>query len=647
MENLPFYLLFGVILATLMAGILAMQLRVQREAGVDEQAQALADAISRTCFAALARQQVTYNLPDDVGGSDYALEVENNLIIVRVTSGEREGRRYYSSVGIQLEVLSLPTPGGKLYAQGRGDRVIISSEPLAPPLEEIEAPEEAAPPEFYEWAKGNELEAVALAAAYFYALERYPARWDNGVLDVLGYKREGDEVLVHLGYRGLEPSIESWTQTAREDFEAGQLENVDAGSSPGDVQLLWAYGPTMMKIYPTDDADVYEKYPDRNYGGDMSIWVTPSDSLGFVNRGFLRFDLSGAPSTIFEAHLRMHCWKLELSAFEASCREVENDGWSESTITWNNQPEHGGELDLVPVNRIGWFGWDVSDFVQEELQGDGVASFCLKGEPEGKLGRALFDSKEWKFPDKHPHLELTYESDRYESSGVLTSSVYDAGGVVDWGAITWNSSEPEGTSIEVETRSSGDNLRWSDWERCENGVEVPSPDNRYIQYRATLRTLDPNSTPVLHDLTIDYTPIEGVNLRVVGSLSDARVGEVDNAWVVEEITPLEENIVDTASSPSAENAVRGGWLYPPGKVLTHLRQRTWRSSDNSIITIPENATWLAAAASVGGRAFCTYRFSFEQGGQEFKLFFRMLATDPSENLPGFTFTSEPLLEPLT
>jgi len=351
-ENLPFYVLASVIMAVLLAGVLVFHFGAQREAGVDEQAQALADDISRTCFAALARQQPTYSLPNDVGGSSYELMVEDNTIIVRITEGARAGRSYYSGVNAELVVEGNGfRPGGRVYVQGRGDRVVVSASPIAPPPWEIEQPETPTPPPFYTWAneniEGRRNEAVAVVAAYFYSLERYPATKDNKVLDVLAYRREGDVVEARVGYRG-------------------------AG------------------------------------------------------------------------------------------------------------------------------------------------------------------------------------------------------------------------------------------------------DNEFL-----------------------------LRVRAMGRRDDSRVGEVTDAWIVENVENVPGDIADAVSCPSVENAARTGWLYSPSKVLAHLRGRTWKLEDNIIVVVPEDASWRAAAAGVGGRTFCTYRFSFVHENIPIVLFFRMLATAPEEPLPGFTFTSEPRLEPVT
>ena len=159
-------------------------------------------------------------------------------------------------------------------------------------------------------------------------------------------------------------------------------------------------------IYPSDDADAYERYPDNNYGSSTSIWVSPYDNRR--NRGFLKFGFGEIPSsaTIQRAKLYLNCWRKEYDNFDVACCGVENDNWSENAITWNSQPNYGSGLDNVSITGTGWYAWNVTDFVSREFGGDNIVSFCLKGAVEPHGGRALFDSKEWY--RNHPYLEVKY-----------------------------------------------------------------------------------------------------------------------------------------------------------------------------------------------------------------------------------------------
>ena len=72
-----------------------------------------------------------------------------------------------------------------------------------------------------------------------------------------------------------------------------------------------------------------------------------------------------------------------------------------------------------------------------------------------------------------------------------------------WGTISWNSSEPAGTSIKVSVRTSNDTANWSTWKNAENGVQLDTMlKGRYVEMETTLQILSGNTSPILYDLTV-------------------------------------------------------------------------------------------------------------------------------------------------
>lgn len=72
-----------------------------------------------------------------------------------------------------------------------------------------------------------------------------------------------------------------------------------------------------------------------------------------------------------------------------------------------------------------------------------------------------------------------------------------------WGKISWNSKEPDGSSITVNVRSSNDQNNWSTWETVSNGDVLKStPDGRYLQTQVIFKRAAGMQSPVLNDLTI-------------------------------------------------------------------------------------------------------------------------------------------------
>lgn len=176
------------IMATLLLGVFLVYASTQQEYAVGEEAQSLSNHLSKTAFSALTKQQSTHKLPSAVGKSNYELDIENNTFVVRIIGGAQEGEEYRSAVGIDLDVRGpMPEAGDTLYAQGRADRVIISSSPIEPPKEEVISPENFKPPDFYEFAKESPRVASGIIASYYYARQKYP---NEENLDIESYEWE-------------------------------------------------------------------------------------------------------------------------------------------------------------------------------------------------------------------------------------------------------------------------------------------------------------------------------------------------------------------------------------------------------------------------------------------------------------------------
>jgi hypothetical protein len=88
----------------------------------------------------------------------------------------------------------------------------------------------------------------------------------------------------------------------------------------------------------------------------------------------------------------------------------------------------------------------------------------------------------------------------YAASGTFLSRVFDAGGVANWGAPTWNAAAPSGTSLQMSVRLGNTAVPDSSWTAftplAASGTAV-SGNARYFQYRALLATTDPDRTPAL------------------------------------------------------------------------------------------------------------------------------------------------------
>ncbi len=99
-------------------------------------------------------------------------------------------------------------------------------------------------------------------------------------------------------------------------------------------------------------------------------------------------------------------------------------------------------------------------------------------------------------------------------AGSYESQVFDAGGISRWGRLRW-----QGNAVTLQTRS-GNSLRpddtWSDWSPAvgdSSGVQIASPNARYLQYAARLS----GAAAHLDSVTAAYLP--GNSAPIVRSVS--------------------------------------------------------------------------------------------------------------------------------
>jgi PKD repeat protein len=154
--------------------------------------------------------------------------------------------------------------------------------------------------------------------------------------------------------------------------------------------------PLKDTIEPEADAFVRSgTFADANFG--LSPFLLTSFGGGSTNtRSFLRFDIAAIPATSASVTLSVRANQvLGGSGVTVTASSVASDSWSETGITWNNQPSIGAELDARFVRAAGVsYRFDVTEFVLAELAaGESQAGFVLSL-PTPDPVQARFDSRE-------------------------------------------------------------------------------------------------------------------------------------------------------------------------------------------------------------------------------------------------------------
>jgi hypothetical protein len=94
---------------------------------------------------------------------------------------------------------------------------------------------------------------------------------------------------------------------------------------------------------------------------------------------------------------------------------------------------------------------------------------------------------------------------QYPASGVYTSCIQDAGGMVNFTTMNVDSSVPSGSGLVVETRTLGDQVgaQWSAWAAL-NGSQIASPSGRYLQYRLNYTSASRMSSAEVRSVGVNY-----------------------------------------------------------------------------------------------------------------------------------------------
>ena len=327
--------------------------------------------------------------------------------------------------------------------------------------------------------------------------------------------------------------------SSQADFQQGTIFlNVDLVSDPGNITLndTTAAGTPGFIEVGVDDGNGKDAYisgaggGNKNYGASVGLNVESSDP----ERILIQFDLSiiGALNIITHAEIRLNLeWAdsanpINVSAHQVTASWVEGTGDGNPTgngVTWDsrdgvtNWVTPGGDFNATAefvltditnqtINHL----WDITALADDWMAGTrtnyGVI-FMAEDQPYLQ-SRKEFNSKEFGSPGRRPRLRIDYvTTEGGYANGSFVSRVADGQSQVNWGNISWNSSQPSQTNLSIHTRSGDCAGSWSGWSPAylsPLGSQITSPPDRCLQYKAEMETLNTTKTPVLEEVRIDY-----------------------------------------------------------------------------------------------------------------------------------------------
>ncbi len=140
---------------------------------------------------------------------------------------------------------------------------------------------------------------------------------------------------------------------------------------------------------PIEDASTYINNPTATTNDDrLRVEAgTPNCSASPTRYSYVKWNLADLGSaTIGSATMKFTVQSVNLGGATAGAQQVvlyqTTDGWTETTLNWNNQPPLGTAIQskTVPSTsgaEITFEGTDLVNYLNTEAQGDKIASFAL------------------------------------------------------------------------------------------------------------------------------------------------------------------------------------------------------------------------------------------------------------------------------
>jgi hypothetical protein len=326
--------------------------------------------------------------------------------------------------------------------------------------------------------------------------------------------------------------------TSQSDFQQGTvLLNMDVANDPGNVTLMNtdSAGTPQWVEFPIAnlggmDAYLHGGFGNRNYGVSTTLNAEPVDQkrpiIEFNLTSLQSYDLITSAQVMLKLENSNSADPLNVSVHEVTASWLEgtgddvvtNDGVTyrsrDGSVLWTVD---GGDFDPIPEDTVysiqdqtNWYYWDISGLFRDWLNGTkpnyGLIFIPLEINPP--INEKFFHSKESVIPGNRPRLHLDYiTKEGGLANGTFVSRVSDAGFMVNWGNISWNSTVPGQTSMSVETRSGDCSGGWSAWSGAyasPGGSQITSPPSQCIQYKVEMDTLNRTKAPILEEVRIDY-----------------------------------------------------------------------------------------------------------------------------------------------
>ncbi len=149
---------------------------------------------------------------------------------------------------------------------------------------------------------------------------------------------------------------------------------------------------SQMNYSPTDDTYVHSSNPDTNYGSNTTVVTKISSDSRYA---YFKFNVSHITGTVNSAILRLNVKSVSANT-SRTVFAINNDNWTEESITWNNKPLLESALQNASINTSddeNYIEWDITAYVSSQVSGDGYISIAVS-DPNASATGVDFYTKE-------------------------------------------------------------------------------------------------------------------------------------------------------------------------------------------------------------------------------------------------------------
>jgi len=172
-----------------------------------------------------------------------------------------------------------------------------------------------------------------------------------------------------------------------------------------------------MVIGPVEDAFVVNTSADESFGSEERICTWTAYMSGGRGRSYIRFSLSGMPEESVVSGVTLNLYQYDAGGFVpiVNIHHVADDTWTQSSLTWNNQPLPApGATDQIVTKDIGYEAeWVSFDLLSSGVWdygadlNDGYVSLLIKSTEVGDERHNFYSSEETIEVNYRPYLEIT------------------------------------------------------------------------------------------------------------------------------------------------------------------------------------------------------------------------------------------------